>query len=174
MPQRFIACACAFPAGYLLLPVAGHAITLRTTKMARELKSEALDPLSGLERLMLFCIASRMDPAMAGLPHRTAELLVMKNLALRDRARLSLTDQGRAALYCLLGGAGRENRDRGGASARVRPGMPPSLALASLIRRRLIALTLPGHHPVAPSGRVGAVAAGSLGAKRRHRGQSKH
>jgi hypothetical protein len=67
--------------------------------MARELKSETLDPLSGPERLMLFCVASRMDPAIAGLPHRTAELLVMKNLALRDRARLSLTDQGQAALY---------------------------------------------------------------------------
>jgi hypothetical protein len=56
--------------------------------MARELKSETLDPLSGPERLMLFCVASRMDPAIAGLPHRTAELLVMKNLARRDQARL--------------------------------------------------------------------------------------
>jgi hypothetical protein len=59
------------------------------TKMTRELKSETLDP-------------SRMDPAMAGLPHRTAELLVMKNLARRDQARLSLTDQGRTALHSLL------------------------------------------------------------------------
>jgi hypothetical protein len=73
--------------------------------MPRELNSETLDPLSVPERLLLFCVASRMDPAMAGLPHRTAELLVMKNLARRDQARLSLTDQGRAALDSLLGGA---------------------------------------------------------------------
>jgi hypothetical protein len=142
--------------------------------MTTELKSETLDPLSGPERIMLFCVASRMDPAMAGLPHRIAELLVMKNLALRDQARLSLTDQGRAALYSLLGGGGRENRYSGGASPRVCPGMPPSLALASLIRRRLIALTLHGRRPVALDGRDGAVAPVSLGAKRRHRGQSKH
>jgi len=111
-----------------------RATTLRDYKMTRELKSETLDPLSGPERLMLFCVASRMDPAMAGLPHRTAELLVMKNLARRDQARFSLTDQGRAALYSLLGGGGRENRNGGDTSLRVRTPMPPSLALASLIR----------------------------------------
>jgi hypothetical protein len=138
---------------------------LGITKMTRGSKSEILDPLSGPERLMLFCIASRMDPAMAGLPHRTAELLVMKNLALRDQARLSLSDQGRIALFSLLGG-GRENRDGGGPSPRVHPPMP--LSLASLIRRRLIAL-IPGPRPVALVRRDCAVAAVSLRAKRRRR-----
>ena len=142
--------------------------------MTTELKSETLDPLSGPERLMLFCVASRMDPAMAGLPHRTAELLVMKNLARRDQARLSLTDQGRAALDFLLGGR-RESRDGGDASPHVRTPMPPSLALMSLIRRRLIALTVPSRRPLALGGRYGAVAAASPRAKRRHPcGQSKH
>ena len=79
-----------------------------------------------------------------------------------------------AANPSLLGGGGRENRYSGGASPRVCPGVPPSLALASLIRRRLIALTLHGRRPVALDGRDGAVAPVSLGAKRRHRGQSKH
>jgi hypothetical protein len=140
--------------------------------MTRELKSETLDPLSGPERLMLFCVASRMDPAMAGLPPRTAELLVMKNLAHRDQARLSLTDQGRAALYSLLGGG--RNRDGGDASPRISPPMSPSLALVSLIRRRLIAL-IPGRRSLALGGRNGAVAAVSLRAKRCHPcGQSKH
>jgi hypothetical protein len=91
--------------------------------MPRELNSETLDPLSVPERLLLFCVASRMDPAMAGLPHRTAELLVMKNLARRDQARLSLTDQGRAALDSLLGGG--QNRDGGDASPRVHPPCHP-------------------------------------------------
>jgi hypothetical protein len=122
--------------------------------MTRELKSETLDQLSGPERLMLFCVASRMDPAMAGLPHRTAQLLVMKNLARRDQA----------ALYSLLGGGGRENRDNGEATPRVR----------SLIRRRLIELT-GGRRSPALAGRDGAVAAVSLRAKRRHPcGLSKH
>jgi hypothetical protein len=116
--------------------------------MTRELKSETLDPLSGPERLMLFCIASRMDSAMAGLPHRTAELLVMKNLARRDQARLRLTDEGRATLDFLLGGGGRENRDTG--------------AARSLCRR-----------PLALGGRDGAGAVVLPRAKHRHRGQSK-
>jgi hypothetical protein len=55
--------------------------------MARELKSETLDPLSGPERLMLFCVASRMDPAIAGLPHRTAELLVSEPSPHRSRSK---------------------------------------------------------------------------------------
>ena len=157
------------------LPTAGHANLFGDYEMARELKLETLDPLSAPERLMLFCVASRMDPAMAGLPHRTAELLVMKNLARRDQARLSLTDQGRAALYALLGGGGRENRDGGDASPRVRTPMPPSVSLVSLIRRRLIALTVRGRRPFPLGGRDCVVAAVSLRAKRRHPlGRSKH
>jgi hypothetical protein len=144
-----MAWAPVFSADPLLSP-AGHVNPLGY-EMARELESETLDPLSGPERLMLFCVASRMDPAIAGLPHRTAELLVMKNLARRDQARLSLTDQGQAALHSLLGGS--KNRDDSDASSSVRTPMPPSLALASLIRRRLMALT---------------VAAVSLQSKRRH------
>jgi hypothetical protein len=70
---------------YALL-TGGHA--MRTTKMARKLNPE-LDLLSGPERLTLFCVASRMDAAIAGLPTRTAELLVMKNFS-RDVIRLAL------------------------------------------------------------------------------------
>jgi hypothetical protein len=130
----------------------------------RELKPE-LDPLSGPERLTLFCVASRMDTAVAGLPPRTAELLVMKNLARRDQARLSLTEQGRATLYSLLGDGG--NHD-GEANPRVRNPIPSSLALASLIRRRLMALTVRSRRPVALGDLNDAVAAVSLRSKRRH------
>jgi hypothetical protein len=133
--------------------------------MTRELKPE-LDPLSGPERLALFCVASRMDTAIAGLPPRTAELLVMKDLARRDQARLSLTEQGRATLYSLLGDGG--NHDGRDASPRVRTSMPPSLALASLIRRRLMALTVRSRRPVTLGDLDDAVAAVSLRSKRRH------
>jgi hypothetical protein len=128
-----------------------------TKKITRELKPE-LDPLSGPERLTLFCVASRLDTAIAGLPDGIAELLVMKNLARRDQARLSLTDQGQAALHTLLGLGGGEHRD--GSDTRVRTSMPTSLTLASLIRRRLMALVR--------SRRDNAAAAVSLQSKRRH------
>src|SRR5690348_13002079 len=98
MPLRFMACACVFPPDHLQASHGGA--TRSPTKMMRELKPE-LDPLIGPERLTLFCVASRLDPAIAGLPRGIAELLVMKNLARRDRARLSLTDQGQDALHTL-------------------------------------------------------------------------
>jgi hypothetical protein len=137
--------------------------------MTRELKPE-LDPLSGPERLTLFCVASRMDTAIAGVPSRTAELLVMKNLARYDQARLSLTEQGRATLYSLLGDRGKHD-----AGPRVRTPMPPSLTLGSLIRRRLMALIVRSRRPVAPIGMDDAVAPVSRRPKRRHPcGRSKH
>jgi hypothetical protein len=105
--------------------------------MTGALKPE-LDPLSGPERLTLFCVASRMDTPIAGFPDGIAELLVMKNLARRDQARLSLTDQGRATLHTLLGLGSGEKQD--GSNACVRTPMPTSLTLASLIRRHLMAL----------------------------------
>ena len=156
-------------------PRRGHA--MGTTKMTRELKP-GLDPLSGPERLTLFCVASRMDTGIAGLPDGIADLLVMKKLARRDQARLRLTDQGQAALHTLLGLGGGENRDR--RDARVRTPMPPSLALARLIRRRLMALAARsrrrvalseaarGRRPVALGDLDVAVAAVSLRSKCRH------
>jgi hypothetical protein len=164
MPHRLYSPACSQPV--YLIPRRATRPTLGTPKMTRELKSETLEPLSGSERLMLFCVASRMDPAMAGLPHRTGELLVMKKLARRDQARLILTNEGRATLDFLLGGGGREIRDTGAASPRVR--MLSSLAL---VRRRLIALASLCRRPLALGGRDGAVA---VVLPRAHRGQSKH
>ena len=90
----------------------------------------------------------------------------MKSLARRDQARLSLTEQGRATLYSLLGDGG--NHDGGDTSPRVRTPMPSSLALTSLIRRRLMALTVRSRRPVALGGLDDAVAAVSLQSKCRH------
>jgi hypothetical protein len=107
-----------------------------------------------------------MDTAIAGLPDGIGELLVMKNLARWDQARLSLTDQGQAALHTLLGLGRGENRD--GSDPRVRTPMPTSLTLASLIRGRLMALTVRSCRPVALGDLDDAVAAVSLESKRRH------
>jgi hypothetical protein len=71
--------------------------------------------------------------------------------------------QGRATLYSLLGDGG--NHDGGDTSPRVRTPMPSSLALTSLIRRRLMALTVRSRRPVALGGLDDAVAAVSLQSK---------
>jgi hypothetical protein len=62
----------------------------------------ALDMLSVPERLLLFCVGSLIDPAKAGITHRTIELMIIKGLIKRGDAALALAELGRATLDALL------------------------------------------------------------------------
>jgi hypothetical protein len=52
--------------------------------------------LTGVERMMLFCLASNTDWANAGVTGATVQHMVVRDLVDRDAAGLTPTDQGRA------------------------------------------------------------------------------
>jgi hypothetical protein len=60
-------------------------------------------PLSVRERVLLFCVASGTEPEAAGITGETVTGMIVKGMVERDTGgRLSLTDDGRAALRRLL------------------------------------------------------------------------
>jgi hypothetical protein len=55
------------------------------------------------EHMLLFCVASGTDWQRAGVTGETVTALVVRGLLVRDaKGRLTLTDEGRAALRALL------------------------------------------------------------------------
>jgi hypothetical protein len=71
--------------------------------VARSLGSIAGDALTVPERVLLFCVASGTDWQRASVTGETVTLMVVKGLVERDASgRLTLTEQGRAALDALL------------------------------------------------------------------------
>jgi hypothetical protein len=64
--------------------------------------------LTVAERMLLFCVASRTDWALAGVCPVTVRALLVKSLIERkhSHAAYHLTDQRRAALSALLADAG--------------------------------------------------------------------
>ena len=72
--------------------------------VARSLGSIAADALTVPERVLLFCVGSGTDSQMAGITGATVTMLAVKGLVDRDAVgKLTLTEQGRAALDALLG-----------------------------------------------------------------------
>jgi hypothetical protein len=57
------------------------------------------------DRMLLFCVGSGTDWQRAGVTGETVTALVVRGLIVRDvRGRVTLTDDGRAALRALLPG----------------------------------------------------------------------
>ena len=72
--------------------------------VARSLGSIAADALTVPERVLLFCVGSSTDWQTAGITGATVTMLAVKGLVDRDAVgKLTLTEQGRAALDALLG-----------------------------------------------------------------------
>jgi hypothetical protein len=70
--------------------------------VARSLGGIAADALTVPERVLLFCVGSGTDSQTAGITGATVTMLAVKGLV--DRVgKLTLTEQGRAALGALLG-----------------------------------------------------------------------
>jgi hypothetical protein len=86
-------------------------------------KPEGVAPnLTVAERVLLFCIASGTDWQKAGVSGATVTAVVVKGLIERDRAaRLTLSEQGRAALAALLKNGNPPEAAIGQGAARAPP-----------------------------------------------------
>jgi len=85
--------------------VAEPAVQARFRRVTARRLTRRAAPLSGRERMLLFCVASATDWQWAGIRGDTVTCLVVRGLLMRDeRGRLTLTDRGRAALRALLPG----------------------------------------------------------------------
>ena len=73
--------------------------------MARSAKPTTDQSLTVRERMLLFCVASDTDWQHAGITPEVVTTMVIRGMIERDTSgRLSLTDDGRAALHRLLPG----------------------------------------------------------------------
>ena len=69
---------------------------------ARPVAILGVDSLSVSERVLLFCVASDIDPIEAGVSSAT-QVMILKNLLERDQGgHLAITDFGRRVLESLI------------------------------------------------------------------------